>query len=234
MTSLSRQLSPQAQLLVDELARAWRDGQSLRIEELLQRHPESVDQSDVIIPLIYEELCLREESGEVVQRQEYARRFPRWREQLEMLLDCYELLAFPSRNVRFPDIGETLGDFELIAELGRGAAGRVFLARQTELSDRYVVLKVTPCIGDEHLSLARLQHSSIVPVYLVQEFPEQGLRILCMPYLGGLTLSQLLDSLQDTPPENRSGRDISRLLDRALDAEPIQFGMPVNPTAPNT
>ncbi|MEZ6151820.1 MAG: protein kinase [Pirellulaceae bacterium] len=225
MTSLSRQLSPQAQLLVDELARAWRDGQSLRIEELLQRHPESVDQSDVIIPLIYEELCLREESGEVVQRQEYARRFPRWREQLEMLLDCYELLAFPSRNVRFPDIGETLGDFELIAELGRGAAGRVFLARQTELSDRYVVLKVTPCIGDEHLSLARLQHSSIVPVYLVQEFPEQGLRILCMPYLGGLTLSQLLDSLQDTPPENRSGRDISRLLDRALDAEPIQFGI---------
>lgn len=225
MTSLSRQLTPQAQQLVDELAAAWGDGQSLRIEELLQRHPEPGDQSDVIIPLIYEELCLREERGEVVQRQEYVRRFPRWREQLEMLLDCYELLAFPSRNVRFPDIGETLGDFELIAELGRGAAGRVFLARQTELSDRYVVLKVTPCIGDEHLSLARLQHSSIVPVYLVQEFPEQGLRVLCMPYLGGLTLSQMLETLRDTPPENRSGRDISRLLDSALDAEPIQLGI---------
>lgn len=225
MTSLSRQLSPQAQLLVDELAGAWRDGQTLSIEELLQRHPETGDQSDVIIPLIYEELCLREERGEVVDRQEYMRRFPGWQSQLEMLLDCYELLAFPSRHVRFPEIGETLGDFELIAELGRGAAGRVFLARQTELSDRYVVLKVTPCIGDEHLSLARLQHSSIVPVYLVQEFPEQGLRVLCMPYLGGLTLSQMLNSLQDTPPEKRSGRNISGLLDSALDSEPIQHGI---------
>lgn len=225
MTSLSRQLTPQAQLLVDELAGAWRDGHSLRIEELLQRHPQTDEQSDVIIPLIYEELCLREERGEVVDRQEYVRRFPRWREQLEMLLDCYELLAFPSRSVRFPEIGETLGDFELIAELGRGAAGRVFLARQTALSDRYVVLKVTPCIGDEHLSLARLQHSSIVPVYLMQEFPEQGLRVLCMPYLGGLTLSQILETLQGIPPEKRSGRNISRLLDSASDAEPIQLGI---------
>lgn len=225
MTSLSRELTPQAQRLVDELAEAWRGGQSLPIEELLQRHPETADNSELIIPLIYEELCLREERGEIVQRQEYMRRFPRWQNQLEMLLDCYELLAFPTRSVRFPEIGETLGDFDLIAELGRGAAGRVFLARQTALSDRYVVLKVTPCIGDEHLSLARLQHSSIVPVYLVQELPDQGLRVLCMPYLGGLTLSQLLDTLADTPPEKRSGRDISALLDNALDAEPVHLGI---------
>ncbi|OYW15900.1 MAG: hypothetical protein B7Z55_14610, partial [Planctomycetales bacterium 12-60-4] len=195
----------------------------LSIEELLKSHPEIDCNSDVIIPLIYEEICLREERGEVVERQAYIDRFPRWRDQLGMLLDCYELLAFPSRSVRFPEIGEKLGDFELIAEFGRGAAGRVFLARQTALSDRFVVVKVTPCIGNEHLSLARLQHSSIVPVYLVQEFPDKGLRVLCMPYLGGLTLSQILDTLRATPPEKRSGQSISRLLDTAMDSAPVHI-----------
>src|ERR1700693_1944055 len=65
-----------------------------------------------------------------------------------------------------------LADFELLAELGEGAQGRVFLARQASLADRAVVLKVTPCHGRKHLSLARLQHTHIVSLYWVHDETE--------------------------------------------------------------
>src|SRR5256885_1132261 len=57
---------------------------------------------------------------------------------------------------RFPEVGETLGEFRLAAELGRGAVGRVFLAAQPYLGERPVVVKLTPRKGQEHLTLARL------------------------------------------------------------------------------
>lgn len=74
------------------------------------------------------------------------------------------------------------------------------------------MLKVTPSIGSEHLSLARLQHSGVVPVYSVEEFPDQGLRALCMPYLGGLTLATAMESLQSRKSSQRTGRDLAELI----------------------
>src|SRR5260370_1133801 len=90
----------------------------------------------------------------------------------------------------FPDVGELLGEFRLLAELGRGGRGRVFVASQSSLADRALVLKVTPCDGQEQLALARLQHTHIGPLYLVQEFTDRNLRAMCMPDLGGMTLSR--------------------------------------------
>src|SRR4051812_3276570 len=58
-------------------------------------------------------------------------------------------------------VEDRLGDFDLLDELGRGAEGRVYLARQRTLADRRVVLKVTECAGEEHINLARLQHTHI-------------------------------------------------------------------------
>jgi len=112
----------------------------------------------------------------------------------------------------WPEEGGMLGEFRLEAMLGKGARGRVFLATQPALADRPVVLKVTPRAGSEHLTLARLQHPNIVPLYWAQDLPVPGLRILCMPYLGGATLARLLDLLGVTPGR-RSGRDLLTALD---------------------
>jgi tetratricopeptide (TPR) repeat protein len=46
-------------------------------------------------------------------------------------------------------------------------------------------------------------------------FPERRLRALCMPYLGGASLSQVLEALAPIPPSDRRGRDIIHMLDRA-------------------
>src|SRR5262249_48947097 len=79
-------------------------------------------------------------------------------------------------------------------------------------ADRPVVLKLCPLLGYEHLALARLQHTNVVPLYSVHDFPDRGLRVLCQPYLGGAALSELLGDLKGIPASRRSGRDLVRAL----------------------
>lgn len=195
---------------VDALAASRRRGEALSASDLLARYPGLNDEA--AIRLIYEEVCLRRESGEEVATVEVVSRFPRWREELELLLGCDRLMRPPV--VAFPSAGERLGDFLLFAELGRGTAGRTYLAAQPALADRPVILKVTSGDHDEHLSLARLQHTHIVPLYSEQVFPERGLRALCMPYLGGGNCAQILSVLASVPAERRRGADILEALDR--------------------
>src|SRR5262249_11707984 len=123
----------------------------------------------------------------------------------------------------FPRIGDVWGDCYVLAELGRGAHGRVFLASQPALADRPVVLKLTPCRGREHLSLARLQHTGIVPLFFARDDPARNLRTLCMPYFGGVTLAQLLEALRGIAPEGRTGEHIMQVLDQAQEAAPVKL-----------
>src|SRR5271166_3665386 len=113
------------------------------------------------------------------------------------------------------------GEFRLLAELGRGGAGVVFLATQPLLADRPVVLKLTRCAGSEHLRLARLQHTHIVPLYSAQDDTVRRLRALCMPYFGGTSLSRLLALLEARAPAQRTGKDLLGALDRVQAESPI-------------
>src|SRR5262249_35558049 len=190
--------------LVEQLAAAWRAGDQCAAEEVLADHPELWDHPRAALRVVYEEVCLRQEVGQEVDSEEVLARFPQWGTELRALLDCHRLFEPPPAKPVFPRAGEAWGDFQLLAELGQGAQGRVFLATQPALADRPVVLKLTPRTGQEHLSLARLQHTGIVPLYFAQDDPAQNLRTLCMPYFGGLTLARLLEGLRNQPPERRS------------------------------
>lgn len=203
---------------VDAMVAAWRRGEPLEAEDLLARHPGLDDEAAV--RLIYEEVCLRREAGHDVRTDEVVGRFPRWRDELELLLRCDRLLRPPDEGAAFPDVGESLGPFRLLAELGRGASGRTFLAVQPALADRPVVLKVIPSDQEEHLSLARLQHTHIVPLFSEQTFPDQGLRALCMPYLGGASLGRVLDALHGVAPGQRGGLHLIEALEAARSSPP--------------
>jgi tetratricopeptide (TPR) repeat protein len=192
----------------------WRQGERPLPEEFLARHPGLWDHPEAAADLLYEELCLRQEYGPEVPAEQVLARFPQWRSQLELLLDCQRLFGPLPVAPRFPAAGEALGDFLLLAELGRGAHARVFLASQLSLGAREVVLKVAPLGAQEHLSLARLQHTHIVPLYSAMDYPSLGLRALCMPHFGGATLAQLLTSLEQLPPAQRTGRHLLELLPR--------------------
>ncbi|QDV85710.1 protein kinase domain-containing protein [Stieleria magnilauensis] len=219
----SRAIDPLAATLVQELNAAWQDDHLFRAETLLRQHALDGDNARIVIPLVYEEVCLREQAGQAVDQAELKHRFPGLVTELELLFDCHRLLAFPEDSVKYPEVGQRIGEFDLVAELGRGAVGRVFLATQPVLSDRPVVLKITADEGVEHLSLARLQHTGIVPVYGVQEFPQQRLRVLCMPYLGGVTLRHLLAQIRSIPIARRTGEDIVEVLRQYEQDEPIDL-----------
>jgi serine/threonine protein kinase/predicted Zn-dependent protease len=100
----------------------------------------------------------------------------------------------PSRlAAALPDVGGEFCGFKLVAELGRGAFGKVFLSHQGDLADRPVALKISTEIRDESQRLARLQHTNIVPIY---SFHRLGpLQAVCMPYFGSATLADVASEL---------------------------------------
>ncbi len=62
---------------------------------------------------------------------------------------------------------------------------------------------------------------NIVPLYSEQVQSARGLRILCMPYLGGATLARILKVLGAISPGRRTGIDLVEALDQ------VQAGLPI-------
>ena len=119
-------------------------------------------------------------------------------------------------RVFFPDAGQTIGGFYLVEELGRGAFARVFLANERQLADRPVALKVTRRGSREPQALARLQHTHIVPVHSHRVDPATGLHLLCMPYLGRVTLARVLAEVRQEG-DSLTGAALVHAIDRLIE-----------------
>jgi len=207
--------------LATEMRGCWGRGEQTPAEEFLARYPELGQQPNAAIEIIYEEILLRQERGQKDVWPDFFSRFPEWHDHLQALQDCHQLLDSPGVAPQFPAVGESLGEYHVLAELGRGSLGRVFLATQPALANRLVVLKLTPQAGREHLSLARLQHTNIVPLYAARDDRARHLRVLCMPYFGGAPLSEVLRVLAPIPLSQRSGKLLLDAVDQIQAAHPV-------------
>jgi serine/threonine protein kinase/Flp pilus assembly protein TadD len=112
----------------------------------------------------------------------------------------------PLSSATLPQAGDEFLGFRLVSELGRGAIGCVFLARQAALADRLVALKVAPTSLGESQTLAQLQHTHIVPIYSVHT--AGALQAVCMPYFGRTTLADVLHDLAARPSLPQSGLEL--------------------------
>ncbi len=126
-----------------------------------------------------------------------------------------------SRRWRRLDLPTTIGDYQLLAEVGRGGMGVVFQARQISL-DREVAVKMIlrgRLASDSDLSrflseassTARLQHPSIVPVYEVGDI--EGRPFFSMKYISGKTLGAML---VDGPMPEREAAQVLATISRAV------------------
>ena len=117
-------------------------------------------------------------------------------------------------------VGQRLGDFAIVRELGRGGMGVVYEARQVSLN-RQVALKVlsgglgltskaVQRFHREAEAAAKLHHTNIVPVYATGE--EQGTHFYAMELIDGASLDRVIRQLRagpgsDKPTGTASGND---------------------------
>ena len=100
--------------------------------------------------------------------------------------------------------------------LGKGAFGKVFLARQVPLN-RLVALKVTANLGREARTMASLDHDYIVHVFSETVDPRHNRRILCMQYVPGATLQCIIRELVGRADRSQwNGQAILLIIDGQL------------------
>jgi serine/threonine protein kinase len=116
-----------------------------------------------------------------------------------------------SASLRRNLTGKTLGNFKILAPLGQGGMGEVYLANDTQL-DRKVALKflshelvddsvAKAQLAGEAKAIAQLDHPCICQIYSMQKW--KGDAFLVMQYIEGVTLDALLRKRQPTHKQQR-------------------------------
>ena len=184
-----------------------------RIEEYVAAFPELDAGDGPPVELLCEEYHVRKARGESVELAEFGRRFPgraaemwRWFGGVERTMTTSLAAAAGWEGFRS---GETVDDFLVLAEAGKGAFATVYLARQISMG-RIVALKVSSDRGDEARTLAQLDHPHIVRVHdqkrLEAAAGRPPMRLMYEQFLPGGTLADVVQRVRRTAPPDRDGR----------------------------
>jgi WD40 repeat protein/tRNA A-37 threonylcarbamoyl transferase component Bud32 len=199
----------------------WQAGDRVAVEAYLRQHPALQTEADGPLELIYSEVILRKHLGEVPRLEEYQQRFPSLAARLEMLFDIDQALQGSMPGAATPTLvpdgppGEgrqplpQIPGYEVLGELGRGAMGVVYKARQVGL-DRIVALKMILAGSraspeqrvrflQEAELVARLSHPNIVAVHQVGT--HQGCSYLALEFIDGPSLAQQCAGTPQPPHE---------------------------------
>ena len=223
-----------------DLEYGWARGQARSLEDYRRDFPQLFQSPEDLLAVTFEEYRLRRQAREDPDPEEYRQRFGvdvrDWPgpqhlsgcdgEALPATIRGSGALAWFYHDVRrsdpqaarrlaraamgMPEVGTEFLGFHLLAELGRGTFGRVYLARQGELADRPVALKVSSDVLGEAHTLAQLQHTNIVPIFSVHH--ADPFHAVCMPFLGSTTLTDVLERRGAAPPADDEGTGAAGLL----------------------
>ena len=124
-----------------------------------------------------------------------------------------------------PLIGKTLGQYQIVSEIGRGGMATVYRGEQTSLG-RPVAIKVLhhefssdPSLRSrfqrEAYAIAQLAHPNILPVYDFGQDPATGTVYFVTQYVDGGTLAAQMGSPMPPEQATRIAAQIARALDCA-------------------
>jgi WD40 repeat protein/serine/threonine protein kinase len=169
---------------------------------------------EALLGHVADEFTQRLNSGEQLDMEEYAERYPQIAALLRQILPELQLIRVPVSDPAPPsgfagspqDEHGCLGDFRILREIGRGGMGVVYEAEQISLGRR-VALKILPFVAaldpkqlqrfkNEAQAAAHLQHQHIVPVYYVG--CERGVHFYAMQYIEGQTLAAVIRQLRQS------------------------------------
>jgi hypothetical protein len=157
-----------ARRLASTILSGWEKGENADATAAFERHPELRQFRSVAMDLVYEDYCRQREAGLAVDPDEFANRFPDWRNEIRRQIEVHSFLAdhehIANAPMPWPKPGDEFAGFTIGEELGRGAIARVYLAAELAIGNRPVVLKVSSRGGGEAQLLGRLEHPNIVPV----------------------------------------------------------------------
>jgi len=202
-----------------DLERRWPNA-ALRkpLEQYREEFPELGAAGELPTDLVYEELQIRKQHGEVMEIESTGGRFPAHLGLLRALGDSKAMAAssaFRQRRLAELTPGTELDEFELLAFLGRGAFGNVYLALQRSLG-RILALKVTCDEGYETQTLAQLDHPNIVRVYDQRRLVAEHLHLMYMQWVPGGSLRNVVQRFNQTRVTQRNGTLILDSIDEHL------------------
>ncbi len=189
-------------------------------------------ESDHEFAELVDELTQRLEEGEHIELEVFSRDHPVHAHRLRKLWPTMQMLAVAGASPRPgaalkdqpSDQDQTLGDYSIIREIGRGGMGVVYEAQQISLR-RAVALKVLPFAAvmdqrqltrfknEAHIA-GQLVHQNIVPVYAVG--CQRGVHYYAMQYIDGQSLADVIKDLQAS-----NGGKPSRLPPGTLPVSPV-------------
>ncbi len=200
------------ELVHTELEYLLKAGRPVRVEAYLERFPSLADNLPVVRELIASEHALRGRAEPDLSWSEYLRRFPRDAPSVMVREEKGQREIGPGRGqdaaqADVPSLlpAPQLPGYEILGEIGRGAVGVVYLARQLGCERVVAIKTLLPWQADaealhrfriEVRALAALQHPNIVQVHEVGE--AQGLPYFSMEFVEGQTLAERLNRQPQT------------------------------------
>ncbi len=228
----------------------WQAGRRVLAEAYLVRFPNVAANAAAVVDLVISEYQLRLELGDNPSAHEYVHRFPQHADALRRrfavlgaltdrsLTQTVDTTISPAARTEGAPAAETkdaapavvarvlpgrpaVTGYDLLGELGRGAMGVVYRARQKALG-REVALKMVLSgqfagahelerFRTEAVQLAKLQHPNIVQIYEVGEF--DGRPYFAMEFVPGGSLAKLLEK---KPLAARAAAELVVTLARAM------------------
>ncbi len=169
------------EILADEFSLRLRKGERPTIEEYALKHPDLAESIRSIFPSI----ALVERVSLIEDQQRKSN----------------PILSEATTRNRMPD---SLGDYQILREIGRGGMGIVYEAVQRSLNRRVALKVINSMVSGNSQHRARfrreaeaaasLHHTNIVPIYGIGE--DNDLQYYAMQLIDGVTLQDVVDCLR--------------------------------------